>query len=88
MASKRGGKVRYEDTVLKENEKDSTHGNCVAAEKNQQKRCRDREPHMHSSTEDGVQRPGAGRAVAGASNANGVNTHAQHQTREAAVSDP
>jgi hypothetical protein len=33
MASKRGGKVSYVDMVLKENEKDSIHRNCAAAEK-------------------------------------------------------
>jgi hypothetical protein len=31
--SKRGGKVRYLITVLKENEKDSTHQTCAAAKK-------------------------------------------------------
>jgi hypothetical protein len=33
MASKRGRKLSYVDMVLKENEKDSIHQNCAAAEK-------------------------------------------------------
>jgi hypothetical protein len=108
MAFKRCRKVCYVDSVLKENEKDSTHQNYVAAEKKQQKGFRDRELQKHGSTEDDMQRPGAGGAVAGGSaqrrgkeraanrwsrgqgerrlgvggESHGVNTHAQHQTRE------